>query len=171
MRLPPPLNLVSWEGLQVWARSMIVSILTSWGVEHDEDGTHRFPWVDIRYAAALFGAVSGLTWTVQQTDVMAQRYRVVGKTLDLVLDIQNTSTSGSAGTYFWYRLPDGMRAAARMGGPCAIADNGTAACGWWVVHRGEDIVRFYRDPQVATNWSAASSNNTTVVASMSFEVE
>lgn len=170
MRLPSPLAIRTFEGVQAWARTLVDAIGLSWGVEHDGDGRHRFTWNDVPYDAGLFGSNAG-TWTVAANDVLVNRYRLIGSTMTVNLDLQNTSTSGSAASYFTYAIPGNRIATARMGGPCVIADGGTQDCGWWVVSEGTRFIAFYRHPQIASNWSATSSNNTSLVAHMEFEVQ
>lgn len=170
MRLPYPSDVGTMLGFIAWARKLITAITSAWNVEHREDGTHTFAWVDVLYAPELFGASAG-SWSVSTADVLCNRYRLIGNTMEVSVDFQNTSTSGSAAAYFTYAIPGGRIAAKRMGGPCVIADNGSQDCGWWLVSPRARVIQFYRHPQIATNWTAAVTNNTTIVAQMTFEVQ
>lgn len=160
----------SLQEVAVSVADLARSVAAGWNVDHNTDGTHKFEWTNVTYDAALFSSNAG-TWSVTIGDVLVNRYRVIGHTMTVNLDVQNTSTSGAAAAYFSYAIPDNRVAAERMGGPCVIADNGTQDCGWWVVLKGTRVIRFYRHPQIASNWNAASSDNTSVVAHMEFEVQ
>ena len=150
---------------------LAASIAAGFHVEHGADGRHTFPWVDIPFTAARFAGGPGMTWTVDPADVAVQKYQRISTTLTVCLEVQSSTMGGVATTHVVYTLPESFVAKTRMGGPCAISDNGTAACGWWVVLPGSREARFYRHPQATANWSAAGANNTAVIAQMAFEVQ
>lgn len=146
------------------------AVAAGWNVEHRPDGRHAFPWTPIPYAASSYGAASGMTWTVAAEDQLVALSSRRGESLRVQLEVQTSSVGGAVSVYLTYRIPGGFSAVRRQGGPCAIGDNGTGVCGWWVVAPGFREIRFYRDTQAATTFTA-SANNTAVVADMEFEVQ
>lgn len=173
--------LVNAQGDQIAALQSQVSALDSdlatlVTADHNPDGTHKFEWVDVAYPQMQFSGYSLMTWTVSSSDVYANRYRRIAasaspasSTMEWSLDVQTSTVGGTPNVFLTASIPDGYVPVSRMGGPCVISDNGTQACGWWIVLPGVPVVRFYRHPQAASNW-AASTNNTSVVAHMVFEV-
>lgn len=166
MRMPRMDGLSTFDAVTSWAKRLSQAISDAWGVEHGSDGTHKFDWIDVQTSASMFGATDGMTWDVTPGLVYVNRYRLVGNTMHLNVEINNADVGVGGGSYLTYTIPGDYRAAARMGGSYRATNAGTVQTGWWVVTPNARFVRFAPEG----TWTATAANNTTVIADMAFEV-
>lgn len=165
-------SLLAWNTVADTARGvsdLAKAIAAGWSVNHNADGTHNFAWTPIPYNSVNYRGDGAMTWTVPSSAARVACYMQRGRALSLAIEAQLTSVGGTPDKALLYKIPNNWAAARRLGGPLAISDNGTHACGWWLVVPGERYVRFYRDPQAGANWTASAST-TTVIGAMEFEV-
>ena len=88
------------------------------------------------YSASNYSIVGAGAWTVDSSDQIAYRYRVVNKVLALILTIQ-ASTVVSPVTFFGIKLPPGMAVTYEQGGVCVVFDGGTPAPCYWAINMGD----------------------------------
>ncbi len=111
MRLPPPANLQTTEGIGAYLRQLIGSITSPWAVEHQTDGRHRFEWVDVPYSASRFTGDVAMTWQVDSSDQLSLMYRYVGHdTVEIQWTIAASAVGGTTEPELRIALPDGLRA-------------------------------------------------------------
>lgn len=166
MRLPAPL--ADWRA---WAASLSRVLAQYWGVEHKSDGRHEWSWTDITYNAGRFKGNSS-TWTVDAADVIEYRYGVLGNCMVLQFRILSTDV-GSGNGFLLLDLPAGYRSTGWAYGPLSYVDAGGTADVGIVISDPDDAtyarqVRLYT--RTAANWTATTSDNTTVQGSILVQV-
>jgi len=166
MRLSAPLTLQSLLDVSAYLRRLVQSIGTSWDVNHEADGTHKFPWVDIPRLAEYCVGLGTSVWTVNAESITVSRYQMIGTTMRLNLEV-NDSDVGTGDTYLSYRLPDNYVVAARMQGPFRAVNAGVVEVGWWVAIPNERVVRLKSG---AATWTSTAANDTSVFADVTIEV-
>jgi hypothetical protein len=65
-------------------------------------------WVDVPFSAANFTASGGAAWTVAASNVLLNRYTVIGKTVVWSVYVENTSISGATPAELYIRIPGGF---------------------------------------------------------------
>lgn len=110
-------------------------------------------WRTVPYAANLFTASNGLTWTVGETNVKTYRYARVGTTVCLAVTVQTTVVSGS-GSSLMVKLPEGLVSAGTFIGP-AIIEQSAQILGYCLVDDGDEYVSIRKPDD--SNWVASGA--------------
>jgi hypothetical protein len=166
---PPmvPHGATNAAGLLDWLRQFASAISTGWVVEHKSNGKHDWHWTTPTFSALRYGGA--LTWTVESSDRLTERYGVLGNALLWQVRIATSTTGGTAGVQLLMRLPDNLRIATCTGAVSYAVDNGTAVAGGPVERVSATEVALYRYD--AGLWSNASTNNLAVYFQVFAELE
>lgn len=133
---------------------------TGWVLEDIDD---LGGWHAVAYDSGFFAAVGGGTWTVDSGDVLTQRWRRIGFTIEYEVAIATSSISGTVSSLKILLPTAAASAVASRSGPhpCIIFDNsGTVAVLGYVsiLSATNEFLIFKAD---GTNFTA-STNNTIV---------
>lgn len=123
-------------------------------------------WSSVSYNAGDFTASGSMTWTVASGDVGMFKYVQVGKTMHVHLVLTTTTVGGTPSTGLRVALPGGVTLSGASRGVYWYLDNGTEGFGGYVVVGS--YVEFFKSNS-GTNWTA-STNNTAIYASITFEI-
>ena len=123
-------------------------------------------WTTPSFSAANFTASGSMTWTVAVGDVALNKYIIVGKTMHWHLVLVTTTGGGTPSTGLRVALPGGVTLVGGSRGVAWHLDNGTEGFGGYVMNAS--YVEFFK-PSSGTNWTA-STNNTAIYASLTFEI-
>jgi hypothetical protein len=126
-------------------------------------------YVPIAYNAANFAANTG-TWTVDSADQVTLGYSVVGKTLTLFFQIDNTDVS-SATTGLLILLPAGYTCAARTQNIVQVADAGAAATTGVAFIPATGTAVEIRSNIGGGGWSATTGDNTLVRGQIAIPIQ
>jgi len=136
---------------------------TIWRLVAHEQGA----WITQAYNAGDFTASSG-TWTVDSADCVNFSYRLDGRTLSMMCEIELTSVSATPGNLY-IAIPAGLVSkAASHTLALDIFDNGTGVPGMIYAPPGGTLVRVFRYDVGAF---AVSVNNTSLYGQAKFEVQ
>lgn len=144
------------------------AIAAGWNVDHLPDGSHNFPWVAQPYVSTQFGGTGTMTWAVPS--VTEWRYRIVGKTMDVILACSGT-VGGTPSAALVIQIPAGYRSVRAVdalkgqAGTFGYVDAGTAGTG---VAGVSDTRIFLYKSMLAPNWTAGTAQ---VAAVLRFEVQ
>lgn len=118
------------------------------------------------FNAGNFTGSGSMTWTVQSTDIITEKYTIIGKTLILFLSIENSSVGGTLSFSLIYTLPNGLTISGNivLYGP-RISDNGTNNLG--LLQAGGNQIFIIK--QSGANY-LASTNNTAVQLTLVAEI-
>lgn len=169
MKLPPPSGFVTPDGIAAWARRLVGSIAASWAVDHNADGSHKFPWIDIPYDGTRYTGSAGMPWTVEAGDQLLLRYRVIGTSCLMQWRIR-TSDCGGGSNQLFIRLPDGIAAADASPGWHYYDDAGTE--GWGLARVDTATlakIQLFKAGS-ASNWTATTTDNTYTEGSIEFRI-
>jgi hypothetical protein len=119
------------------------------------------------YSGGDYTANGAMTWTVGAGDVVTSRWTQNVSTMDFLLNLQTTTVGGTPNTTLQVAIPNGLTAKSDMSDTCVISDNGTRVVGTMSVATGGTTVNIQRLDRA--NF-AASTNNTDVQGSITFEV-
>lgn len=146
----------------------VVQVLASTGYKERGRSAFLGEWTTPAYSAGNFTASSGL-WTVDSGDVTTYAYTMDGKTMRLMLYIENTDVSATPATLS-VAIPGGFTAAKQKRVPCIVANAGTAQIGMLEVTAGGTVVNIYSDIN-GTTWTTTAGDNTNVNGEIFFEVQ
>jgi hypothetical protein len=104
-------------------------------------------WIDVPYNAGNFSAWAG-SWTVSSGSVITYHYTLIGKTLIVNFDLQNTSVD-VATTALQLALPAGTTAAKRAEGFLWYQAGAVSALGYLFVEAGTAIFSLLRTDNAA----------------------
>lgn len=159
-------SLAAGSGVAVFQYDATV---TQWRLTAHEQGA----WINTTYAAGDYTGSGSQTWTVDSGDVVANRYRLTGRTLQWCLEIVSSSVGGTPATQLRATLPVGFTFGGLQSSaaPARIKDNGATAVSALAFFSagGQTYVEFYNGIAATANWSA-STNATIVEAVMFFQV-
>lgn len=158
MKLPPPSGFSTLEGVASWARRLVGSVAASWAVDHNADGTHKFPWVSVPFNAGRYTGSGSMTWTPDSADQVLLQYRIIGDTCTLTWRVQASDCSGGSNQLL-ITLPDGMRAADRVPGWHYYDDAGTEGFGLTRIDSTLTRVVLFKSNS-GSNWTNTTSDNT-----------
>lgn len=123
-------------------------------------------WISVAYNASDFSSLTGGTWTVDASDVLTDRYKLIGKTMYWTFYI-NSSSSSTTSTLD-IEIPDGYtsKSIAKVVGMIQSPGEmefivGTVAAGWDKL----SFAKINGDNFTATN------NTQMVMASVFFEIQ
>lgn len=123
-------------------------------------------WITPTFAAGDYTGGGG--WTVQSADRTTAAYTLIGKTLTYSTQLVTTSVTGGNPTLS-ILIPGSFTAAKVMANACAIiSDNGTVTTGNVSVAAAGTTMNIQRTD--GANWAAAA-NTTTVVFTITFEIQ
>jgi hypothetical protein len=97
--------------------------------------------------------------------VALHKYVVIGKTMHVHLNLITTTVAGT-GTGLRVALPGGVSLIGASRGVYWYSDNGTEGFGGYIVNAS--YIEFFKSSS-ASNWNA-STNNTAIYASVTFEI-
>lgn len=133
-----------WTALSLL--QMVAGILTGYHTEHNDDDTHKTitatgsisergrstpqgDWIAVSYAASLFSASTGSTWTVPASAYTTYAYTLVGRTMTISFQMTAAIVSVAAAAILKLALPAHALVSRRSVGTFAYTDNGTAGVG------------------------------------------
>lgn len=125
-------------------------------------------WTNVAHNAANFTASGSMTWTVASGDQIAYSYTLIGKTMILRVEVQDSSVGGTASTNLNVAIPGGFLAAGTSAIVFDMFDAGVGAIGYARTVASGSVVELYR--QDRANWSL-STNTTNVAFTLSFQVQ
>jgi hypothetical protein len=126
-------------------------------------------WTAATYAGGNFAGSGAMTWTVDSGDVVNVSYTLVGKTMVLNVYINGSSVGGVASTSLQMTIPGSFTAAHPTENFIRVYDNSsTAVAGIIRTTAGGSAVIINRLDD--GNFSASSTNNTSVQGQITFEV-
>lgn len=123
-------------------------------------------WTTPTFASGDYTASGSMTWTLASGDVALHKYIVSGKTVHWHLVLTTTTVGGTPSTGLRVALPAGLTLTGSSRGVHWYLDNGTEGFGGYVVNGS--YVEFFKSSS-ASNWTA-STNNTSIYASITFEI-
>jgi hypothetical protein len=125
-------------------------------------------WTNVTFSAGDFAGGPSGTWTVGSGDVTVFKYVEIGKTM-LVSFVILTSTVASGPTRLRFAIPNGRTCVGIHYSTIVYSDNGTVGYGYAVADANIHTDNFFCQKVDASAW-AASTNNTNVIGSLSFEI-
>ena len=127
-------------------------------------GHEQGAWITPPFSAADYSSFGAQTWTVEAADVVTCLYHVAGRSLDVLLSLQNTTVSGGHPA-LTVRIPGGfLHSGLTLFVPTVAAKDGTNPKGTGMAALNPaytHLLLVYKDSTGGTNWSAAT--NTTVI--------
>lgn len=127
-------------------------------------------WTTPAYDTGNFGANGTMTWGVASGDVTNYQYMMVGKSMFVIFQIDNSDVGGSPNTELRLKVPAAKTVAKSAGGACFSNDNGggyvASTC---VATAGTTYIAIYKNPSFAA-WTA-STNATSVFGQVTFEIQ
>lgn len=129
-------------------------------------------WVSPAFNAGNFTASGSQTWTVGSGDVATYAYLLVGKTMTVSFNIQNSSVGGTPSSELRIAIPAGQTSVAGkvIDSLIRISDAGAAlTTGYCEVGSGATAIQCFKDLTGVSNWSAAT-DTTIVIGQITFEV-
>lgn len=126
-------------------------------------------WTNVTYNAANFGTDTG-TWTVDSGgDQLIYKWAEVGKTMWLHFLIRSTDVSGSP-TRLKIAIPNGRSCVGQHYVPIIYLDAGTAGYGYAIADAGVYTGHIWCGKVDGAAFTTTSSDNTTVVGQIAFEI-
>lgn len=168
MNLPLPSGFSTFDGVAAWARRIVPSIATSWGVEHRPNGTHRFSWVDVPYAATNFRGGGTMSWGVGPGDQKVLAYRIAGDSCLFAWRLTTTDVGGGNARLL-IQLPEGVRPSRVIAGTHYYDDAGTEGIGLARVTANLTHIELFKF-STAANWTATAADNTYTEGSLEFSI-
>jgi len=103
-------------------------------------------WTDIPYSAGIFTGEGDMTWTVEEADISALRYVVIGKTVILVVNINSTIVGGILNNALRIQVPSAITPKADGLGEnvVRVASNGAIEDGFALAFSTGSIIKFFR---------------------------
>lgn len=124
-------------------------------------------WVDETSYPGQFETNSAAAWTIGLADYVTVAYQMNNRSMHLAVWLELTSLDLGTATELRMDIPNSRVAVNTVSAPFWYRDNGTQAIGRMQVQAGLSYVRFMKqDPTAA--W-AASTNNTSVIGTITFE--
>jgi len=123
-------------------------------------------WTTPAFNAANYTGSGSMTWTLTSGDVQLNKYVVIGKTVHWHLVLTTTTVGGTPSTGLRVALPAGLSLVGASRGVYWYLDNATEGFGGYVMVGS--YVEFFKSNSGA-NWTA-STNNTAIYASLTFEI-
>jgi hypothetical protein len=125
-------------------------------------------WITPTFAAGDFTAINALTWTVEAGDVQAYAYCLEGRVLHVVFTLTTTSVGGTPDNTVYIAVPGGY-GVTKLVNNAGLRINNSGVEGVGVVSASGNQLSCLNYPAFG-NW-AASTNNTIVAGSFTFEVD
>lgn len=126
-------------------------------------------WTDVAYNAANFTASGTMTWTVVAGNHVAYAYSLVGKTLTVIFNFQNTNVGGAADISLIIPIPGGLVSELQVLNSIRIRNAATYLTGYAVVVAGGTQILFRRIDN--TTWTLTAGGDTDVTGQITFEVQ
>lgn len=129
-------------------------------------------WTSVAYSSSNFTTSGGGTWTVDSADQITLAYMLVGKTMTVAFQLDNTSVSASGVVQLQIKIPGGFVAAKNVNA-AGFFDNATGGgmtVGAVFVQAGATFVYLQVLPLGVATWNA-SANLTHVRGSIAFEIQ
>lgn len=145
------------------------SIIAGWSVEHREDGTHRFTWVDVVHDATRYTGSGTMTWGVTSGDQLVLGYRVVGDGCTISWRIATTDVGGTASNRLFIRLPDGIAPTRRVSGVHYYDDAGTEGIGLARLDSTLTKIELFKSNS-GSNWTLTTGDNTYTEGTLTFPI-
>lgn len=119
-------------------------------------------WIAVAHAGGNFTASGSMIWTVASGDQIAYRYRQSGPELRLIVQLEQTTVSGTPATYLQITLPFtcAFTSSAFIMHPALARDNGTLENLQVMTTAASATLKLVRPG--GSNWSAAT--DTTAIA-------
>lgn len=125
-------------------------------------------WLDVPYSAGAFTASGSMTWTVESGDVVCYRYTLVGKTIFLNLELENTTVGGTVSNELRVALPAGVTCNRRVQvSNVRFFDNGSLTDAYIHINGGGTYLSVFKS---AGGNMTLSTHQTTVYAQLVFEM-
>jgi hypothetical protein len=86
-------------------------------------------WTNVTYSAGNFTATESQTWTVEEADVIANRYTVIGSVMIWQLSVDDTTVGGTPSFGLVAKIPGGFTAPTDSADVMWISNDGTFAVG------------------------------------------
>lgn len=171
MKLPLAVPLhTTLRDVAEWTTRAFSSIVAGWNVNHNADGSHKFPWVDLPFSANRYTCSGSMTWTVDASDQQMLAYRYLTPTeLLMAWNIRYTDIGGVVNTELRIALPENVKAKTYATNPHWYRDAGTEGVGFAGVLPGDSFIRLYK--LGSGNWTATTSDNTDTQGSLVIRVE
>lgn len=123
------------------------------------------------FAAGNYTANGAQTWTVASGDVMTDAYVQRGKQVTFWFNVVTSTVGGTPNTELRITLPGGFTATKTMIAFARVIDNGTGVASLCFVAAGTTFVTISASVAAAApNWTA-STDNTAVQGTITFEVD
>lgn len=122
-------------------------------------------WTAVTFNAGDYTGSGSMTWTLTSGDVGISKWVQIGKTMHVHLVITTTTVGGTPSTGLRVAIPGGVTVSGASRGVYWYSDNGTEGFGGYVVN--PTYIEFFKAG--GGNW-AASTNNTSIFASVVFEI-
>ncbi len=113
--------------------------------------------IQTTYSSGNFSASGSMVWSVDSGDQVTYTYCLVGKLLQVFLQIDSTTIGGTPSIALQIVIPGGFVAAWGQYVPCHVIDNGTGAIGIAQVVATGTTIYVYRSP-ASPNWSATTND-------------
>jgi hypothetical protein len=138
-----------------------------WRVIHHEQGA----WISVPYSAAVFAGYHTMMWTVDAVDLKVFKYMLRGKTMTLVMSVEDSSVGGTLDAFLRVDIPRGFVAASYVPGIHVQYNSASPplAFGFFNTTAGIDYIPLYNG-NASVFWSA-STNTTSVAFTATFEVD
>lgn len=140
------------------AASLKVSNLDADKLDGQDGAYYGADWSTNPHAGGNFTATGGGTWTVDAADQASYRIRKINKTLDVHIDLNSTTISGTVSAL---NIAIPFTSAVGSGCPCLVFDNSTsvASLAWAQVAAGGTTIII----KLASGANFAAAANTTYV--------
>jgi hypothetical protein len=125
------------------------------------------PWIAPAYSAANFTGSGSMTWTVEEADVVTYKYIISGKTMIVSVSITSSTVGGTLDDALIVAIPASK-----------VSTNNTQTTGVVFDNGAEEVCRIFVTPsstviginKIPTGNYSASTNNTIVVFTITFEI-
>ena len=115
-------------------------------------------WTAVNFTATDFTSSLG-TWTVSSSTLLGFAYTLVGLTMTVSWQVDQSTLATTASPVLYVKLPAMAQAARTQFGTFAYDDNGTLGIGVWEVRTAgtQTILRLYKNLRASSNWSVSTS--------------
>ncbi len=155
-------SLAAGSGVAVFQYDAVV---TQWRLVAHEQGA----WITGAFSAGDFTGSGAMTWTVDAGDVLTFKYRLLGRTLTMMFNINTSTVGGTAGAILYMKIPAGFACALSFDATYFYSDAGGAYLQYYVdVGAGGTTMGCLK--QGAATWTL-TTNLTQVFGTLTFEVQ